>query len=197
MRRVLLGCGVAAPVLYFLTLIGASMTWPGYSHVTQYASELGSAAAPYPLLFNSGILLTGSLAVLGGAGVAAHFTGAGRVVSGVLAGAALAAWGAGMIFGGLHPMPDPLHNGFGLVFGVVLLPLFLMIALRGQAGPRTYALLALWLAAMIALLAVMFGVGGLVTTRNVGLWQRALALAMIPGIGVACLFLLRRQSPDR
>ena len=49
-----------------------------------------------------------------------------------------------------------------------------------------------WLAAMIAILAVMFGLGGLVTTANVGLWQRAMALAMIPGVGVSCLFLARR-----
>lgn len=192
MRRILLGCGAAASVLYFATLIGASLTWPGYSHVTQYASELGSADASYPAIFNFGILATGGLAVLGGLGLVWHFAAAGRLLSGVLAGIALAAWGVGMIFGGLHPMPDPLHNGYGLVFGVLLLPLTLMIALRGRAGVPTIALLLVWLAAMIAILAVMFGLGGLVTTANVGLWQRAMALAMIPGIGVSCLFLARR-----
>lgn len=192
MQKILLGCGAAASVLYFATLIGASLTWPGYSHVTQYASELGSAAAPHPAIFNLGILATGALAVLGGLGLVWHFAAAGRLVSGAFAGAALAAWGAGMIFGGLYPMPNPLHNGFGLVFGGLLLPVMLMIALRGRASGVVYALLGLWLAAMIATLAVMFGVGELVTSRNVGLWQRAFALALIPGIGVSCVFLARR-----
>lgn len=191
MRGILLNCGAAASALYFITLIAASLTWPGYSHVTQYASELGSAAAPHPLLFNAGIIATGALAMLGGGGLIAHFAGAGRPVSGALAGAALAAWGLGIVFGGLFPMPDPLHHGFGLVFALLLLPILLMITLRGAAGPMAYGLLALWLAAMFAILAIMFGVGGLVTTRNVGLWQRALALAMIPGIGFTCLWLRR------
>jgi len=192
MRKLLLACGAGASALYFATLIGASLTWPGYSHVTQYASELGSADAPYPALFNLGILATGGLAVLGGLGLAWHFGSRARIVSGALAGAALAAWGAGMIFGGLYPMPDPLHHGFGLVFGVLLLPVMLMIALRGRASVAAFALLILWLVAMIAILAVMFGLGGLVTSGNVGLWQRALALAMIPGIGVSCALLARR-----
>lgn len=192
MRRILLGCGVLASALYFATLIGASLSWPGYSHVTQYASELGGSEAPHPALFNLGILATGGLAVLGGLGLVAHFAARGRPASGALTGAALAAWGVGMLLGGLYPMPDPRHHGFGLVFGAVLLPVLLMLALRGRAGALAFAMLLVWLASMIAILAVMFGLGGLVTSANVGLWQRALALAMIPGIGVSCLLLARR-----
>lgn len=44
MRKILLECGAGAAVLYFATLIVVSLSWPGYSHVTQYASELGTAA---------------------------------------------------------------------------------------------------------------------------------------------------------
>lgn len=191
-RKILLGCGVGAAVLYFATLIVASLTWTGYSHVTQLASELGSAAAPYPWIFNYGILATGGLGALGGLGIAVHFATANRPFNGIFAGLALAAWGVGMVFGSLHPLPDPLHNGFGLVMGVVLLPIFLMIALRGAAGLGVFTLLALWLVAMVALLAIISGVGDLVTTKNVGLWQRGMALAMIPGIGIACGYLSRQ-----
>lgn len=186
MSRALLRAGIAAPVLYFLTVIVSSLTWPGYSHVTQYVSELGSAAAPYSTLFNAGIVATGLAGVLGGMGIAGTLRDAGRPWSGGLAGLALSAWGIGMIFGGAFPMPDPRHNGFGLVMGVTLLPVLLAVALRGRAGRGATLLLAVWFVATVALLTILFGVGGLVTRANVGLWQRALALAMIPGIGIAC-----------
>ncbi len=192
MRKILLGCGHGAAVLYFATVIAASLTWPGYSQVTQFASELGSAAAPYPWIFNVGTLATGGLGALGGLGMAVHFTTANRPWSGTFAGLTLAAWGVGMVWGSLHPLPDPSHDGFGLVMGAAVLPIFLMIALRGVAGRGIFALLVLWLVAMVALLTIISGVGGLVTANNVGRWQRGMALAMIPGLGVACGYLSRR-----
>ena len=69
MTRTMLEAGAGAALLYFLTVIVASLTWPGYSHVTQYASELGSAAAPHPEIFNIGITTTGALGVVGGLGL--------------------------------------------------------------------------------------------------------------------------------
>jgi hypothetical membrane protein len=39
-------------------LIAAS-TWPGYSHVTRYVSELGGPESPHPAIFNYGIVLMG------------------------------------------------------------------------------------------------------------------------------------------
>lgn len=192
MTRTLLRFGIAAPVLYFTTLIVASLTWPGYSHVTQYASELGSAAAPHPWIFNAGIVATGVAGLLGGVGLARALGVRGRRWSGRLAGVALSAWGVGMIFGGLYAMPDPRHNGYGLVMAATLLPLLVAIAVRGRSGRGFQLFLLAWFVATAALLAVMFGVGGLVTRANVGLWQRGLAVAMIPGIGVTAAALLRR-----
>ena len=43
-----------------------------------------------------------------------------------------------------------------------------------------------------ALILVMFGVGGLVRRANVGLWQRAYSLSVIPWIGVVAGLLMRR-----
>lgn len=185
-------CGATGAALYFISLIVASLTWPGYSHVRQYVSELGSAAAPFPMLFNIGILLTGALALVGALGMARHFQVQGRAISGAIASFGLACWGLGMLFGAWFPMPDPLHNGFGVVFGVLLLPPALLVALRGQRSAGLTTFLWLWLTAIVALLLVMFGVGGLVTSQNVGLWQRGFAVALIPGIGVVCWILARR-----
>lgn len=134
----------------------------------------------------------GALGVLGDLGIFLHFAMNGHWLSGFLAGAALSAWGAGIVFGGYYPMPNELHNGYGLALGGVFLPLLQMIALRGQASAGMYLFLTAWFAAAAGLLVVMFGVGELVTRANVGLWQRGFALALIPGIGIACSLLARR-----
>lgn len=194
--RYLLLAGVAAPVLYFGTLFAAAATWPGYSHATQYASELGSANAPYPWLFNAGILAAGLAGVAGALGILLFLVREQRAIAGVAAGLALSAWGVAMLFGGWFPMPDPRHNGFGLMLGVVALPPALMVGLRGRVGSAVYIFLAAWFTVTLALLAIMFGVGSLVSARNVGLWQRALAVAMIPGIGIMCGILAARAGRE-
>lgn len=190
-------CGAIAAGLYFATVVIASLTWPGYSHVTQYASELGSAAAPLPWLFNGGILLAGLFGVLGSVGLFRYFRAQGRPLAGGIAAVALACWAIGLLFGGWFPMPNPLHNGFGVMLGVVLLPPALLAALRGRRHARETAFLVAWMVLMYALLLVMFGVGALVATGNVGLWQRAFALTLIGGIGAACLMLRRRALQAR
>jgi hypothetical protein len=47
-------CDVAIPALYFGTLVVAAMLYPGYNHMAQFASELGSSSARYPIVFNAG-----------------------------------------------------------------------------------------------------------------------------------------------
>jgi hypothetical membrane protein len=39
--------------------------WPGTGQLRQYASELGSATAAWPAIFNTGIMLTGIAALAG------------------------------------------------------------------------------------------------------------------------------------
>lgn len=200
-RRLLL-LGIAVPILYFGTLFVAASTWPGYSHQTRYASELGGPEAPKPWVFNSGIAVLGIVCI----GAAFGFGRAlleitGRRVPSVLAGACLGLFAVSMLMGGLFPMPNPLHGGLGLVFALPLAPLFMALALRGVEGAtrlRTF----LWASAagMIVILAIMMGVGRLVTRQNVGAWQRINALAMFPWIGVAAWSLQRalaRSAPVR
>ena len=44
---------IAITALYYFGLFAGAATYPGYSHMTNYASELGAAAAPYPWLFTA------------------------------------------------------------------------------------------------------------------------------------------------
>jgi hypothetical membrane protein len=188
---------VAVPVLYGAAVVGTSLFWPGYSHVTRYASELGSAASPRPALFNRTIVAAGLCAMLAGAGFSLALRRLGqRALSAFLAGLAVFAWGAAFVMGGLFPMPDPRHGGFGLGLAVHLAPLFMLRALAGTPAPRLKAFLALVFVVSGALILIMFDVGGLHLVRraNVGLWQRAYALSSIAWIGVAAAWLMTRPG---
>jgi hypothetical membrane protein len=193
-ERPLLLAGILVPVLYYAALIGTSLLWPGYSHVTQYASELGSAESPRPELFNVTIVAAGVCAMLAAAGVflALRRLG-GRTAPAALAAAALFLWGVAFVMGGLFPMPDPRHGAFGLGLAMHLIPPFMLWALAGTPAPRLKAFLAVVSVVSTLLILVMFDVGGLHLVRraNVGLWQRAYSLSAIPWIGVAAAALRR------
>jgi hypothetical membrane protein len=197
LERKLLLAGLLVPVFYYAALIGASLTWPGYSHVTQYASELGSAAAPHPWMFNVPIIAGGVAATLAAAGVflASKRLGA-RPVPSFMAAAALFLWGVSMIMGGLFPMPNPLPSGFGLGLALPLAPLFLWWSLAPLRAPQLKLLLAVVFVLSMVLTLIMFDVGGLHLVRrsNVGLWQRAYSFTTIPWIGVLA-WMLRKETP--
>jgi hypothetical protein len=98
-----------------------------------------------------------------------------------------------MVMGGWFPMPDERHGGFGLVLAGPLVPLFTLLALRSvpKAGTIRVFLLVV-LVGQIVLLAIMFGVGELVTRDNVGIWQRVNSAFGIPWLAVIGLWLLFR-----
>jgi hypothetical protein len=197
-QRALLTSGTFVPILYFGVVLLAAALVPGYSHVSQYASELGMAESPSAGLFNGGILMTGLAAVFGAAGiyVAARSEGGRRVWS-ALAGIALGLFGVGLLFGALFPMPDPRHGGFGLGMGVHLAPVFLGLALRPVAGrERLVRYLFGTAALMLLMLLPMMGVGGIVTRANVGMFQRLYALLVFVWIGVASWALLTPPASD-
>jgi hypothetical protein len=199
MRKVLLTAIIAIPVLYYFALFVGAATYPGYSHVTRYASELGAAEAPYPWLFNDSIMIVGLCAILGGFGLA----GALRELSGrqfwaIAAGLALATWGVSMVLAGWFPMPDDRHGGYGLGFAGPPVPLFTRFALG--AVPRSSGIrifLAIIFIGSMLLFAIMMGVGGLVTSANVGIWQRINSGFGIPWLLVIGIWLMRYGSIER
>ncbi|WP_304168692.1 DUF998 domain-containing protein [Phenylobacterium aquaticum] len=191
MDRLLLKFGIAAPILYFATIIVCSLLNPGYSQVSQYVSELGAAGAQRPDIFATGIMAAGACAIIGGL---AFILGLRRKARGLilplLTGLSIVAWGVSMVLGGLHPMPDERHGAYGLGMAIQAAPLLMFLAISGRAdmtGLKTF-LLMVFLASG-ALLAAMMGVGHVVHVAQVGLWQRAYALASIPWIAVAALCL--------
>lgn len=189
----LLWAAFAVPVLYYGTLLVASQLYPGYSHTTQYASELGSSSAQYPVVFNIGIFVTGVAAILGGLGfyVALRSLAVGPMLAGLVA-LTVVLYGVGMLFGALFPMPDERHGGYGLGVAVQLSPWLMLIALRKVADLRALKmLLAVDAVANVVMFAIMMGAADLVTRANVGLFQRGYSLTVMPWMAIAAWSLLR------
>ena len=195
LRKLTLGALIAVPVCYYFGLLAGAATYPGYSHVTRYASELGAAGAPFPALFNFSIIACGLAALVGafGLGAALRERGGGGAWASA-ATIALGLWGAAMVTGGVFPMPDDRHGAFGLGLVAPLIPLFTLLALRPVPNTRGMKwFLALVFVASVILLAIMFGVGQLVTRHNVGLWQRVNTGVSSPWLAVLGWWLLTRD----
>ena len=193
-KRALLWAAAAVPFLYYGTLLLSAALYPGYNHVTQYASELGSSQALHPAVFNVGTILNGVAIIAAGLGVfhAAVAVGARRILA-LVAAVCLVLFGLGMILGGLFPMPDPRHGGFGVGMAIHIVPFVLAVALWNRPGLRGLAgFLLVNGIVMLGLFAIMMGVGSLVTRSNVGLFQRAYSLTVFPWVGITGYTLLRR-----
>lgn len=197
MKKILTAGLIAAPALYYFGLLAGAATYPGYDHATRYASELGAADAPYPILFNASIIACGVAALFGAAGLAMSLKAlSGRWGWAIATGVALALWGVSMIMGGMFPMPDERHGAFGLGLVAPLTPLFALLAL--WSAPKTSgmkAFLAFVFVGAAVVLAIMMGVGGLVRLDNVGLWQRVNSGFAIPWMAVLGVWLLARRAP--
>ncbi len=181
MRVWLLLAGVVAPVIYVALALGGPLLWPGYDPARQFVSELGMAQAPHHTAFNIALMATGGLTALFGLGLFLDLRrrGAGWISS-TLTGLTIALFGAGVVIGGLFPLPDPRHGAWNIGLAVQFAPLLALLALRKAAGlTGLKVFLGVLFVANNVVLAVLFGVGDLVNSDNLGLWQRAYGLMFI------------------
>lgn len=191
--QALLAAGIGVPVFWIGGQIAAMALNPGFDIAAQQPSELGCCNARFPIVANIGFLATGVCAVLGGAGLSIGLRKlGGNMVLGALAGLGMILFGVAMTMSGLFPLPDPLHYGFGLFPAGLLAPLFGALALKGGGAARWIVLASFALSAV--LVALMFGVGGVVNENNLGYFSRAVALVAFPTIALLCWIVLRRLS---
>ncbi|MDZ4692079.1 DUF998 domain-containing protein [Terricaulis sp.] len=193
MVRIFLIAGIAVPIVYFASQVAAMALNPGFDIATQQPSELGCCGAQLPLIANAGFLLTGVFAIAGGVGLSLGLRKlGGNAILAALAGLGMILFGIAMTMSGLFPLPDPLHYGFGLFPAGLLAPLFGALALKDGGGVRWIVLAAF--AASAVLVALMFGVGGVVTESNLGYFSRAVALVAFPAMGLLCWHVRRRLA---
>ena len=196
MQRLGLWCGVLVPLLYFSTQLVASQFYPGYSFVTQTASELGSDRSARPAVLNSGAILTGCAAVIAAFAFlpALHLQGTNRPMA-ILTTFAMISMGAGAIWAGVFSLPDPRHNPKLIGAGAFLMPLFLALsAVRWRDAPTLRRYLWANFALFILLIPVMSGATPVDVVRYRGLLQRIAAGVLYIPVGVVAASMLRLQS---
>ena len=193
-ERIWLWGGVSIPFIYYGNVAISALFYPGYSHLTQYVSELGGPDAARPEIFNVTTIVLGVVGLLAGIGLGSAAARAGSRILPWCIGIAVSLFGVSLVFGGLFPMPDPRHNGFALGLAIPVAPLLLAIALRRERRlrPLTLFLVGTFVVS-VGLFLIMSGRGGLVTRENVGLFQRLFTLTVFPWIGIASFVLLKTR----
>jgi hypothetical membrane protein len=195
-RRFLLRIGIAAPILAYVSVGVAALTWPGFDHATQYISELGGEAAPHPAIFNVGVLVSGVGAGVAGIGfgLSVLALGGARISAAIIA-LCFGLAGVGLVLSSLYPWPDPRHLAINLGLGIQLAPLAMVWALRRIEDMGRLRIFLLAVFAVMAVLTVLTKhliFKGLVNDDNVGWWERAFAIVLVGWTGIAAYALERR-----
>lgn len=181
LASLLLRIGALAPLILYGVIVAGGLMTPDYNHMTQAIGELGQAGASTAKMFNYGLMASGGAMVVGALGLLLGLPrlGRGLVMPGLTA-VAIALFGASFILGGLHPMPDPMHEAYNLMYAGIAAPLLAFLAMGDRSelsGARTMAVLGFLVSAVV--LAIIMNVGGfnLVQKAQAGLWERGLLLA--------------------
>ena len=195
-RRILLRIGVYAPVFAFAAVLLAVAAYPGFDHARQYLSDLGSAKARVPQIFNTGVAISGVGAIAAGFGFgfAMLALGGSRIAAGMTA-FSFALAGIGMMLASYYVSPDPRHQAINLGLGIQIAPLMLIWGLwRIDDMARLRRFLATVFVAMAVLTVITKHLvfKGMVNDANVGWWERAFAVVLVGWTGVAAFVLERR-----
>lgn len=193
--RGLLVVGVIAPALALASVLLAVALYPDFNHARQYLSELGGETAPYPGVFNLGVLIAGVLTGVAGLGFGlAIRLLTGSIVSAVLVSLLFVVAAIGLVMSSLYPWPDPRHLAINLGLGIQLAPVFLLFALRDAPDMPHLKRFLIGVFVVMAALTIMtkhLVFPGTVNDFNVGYWERAFAIALVGWVGVAAWLLYR------
>jgi glucans biosynthesis protein C len=199
-RRLMLACGMAAPLLALASTLAAMAAYPHFNPARQYLSELGGAAASQPLIFNAGVFVAGAMATLAGVGFGlaiAALTRARAVAA--LTAAVFALAGYGLMQAAIYHWPDKRHLAINLALGIQLAPLLLLWGLwprRDLRGLKAFLAAAFVAMAILTVLTKHLILPTLVNDDNVGWWERGYAIILVGWVGVAAYLLERRLRYD-
>jgi hypothetical membrane protein len=168
--RALLLAGLAAPIVLIVAIVAAGDSEPGYSHVSQFVSELGAVGAAHQNPFNyGGLFFSGLLTVLFALGMylqvkpRAWFVassllvavaGIGRLVAGVFP------CDAGCAIGNMsNTATVHVVAGFFALTSGATAPLLLAVGLRRRGQNRLFWVSAGLGCSSLILVTVLFGLG--------------------------------------
>ena len=149
LRKTLLSCGTAAPVLYIITaIIGAALRPNDYSHIVNAISELLSNGAPnkaiLDIIFNiyNALLL---VFALGAYSAVKKFPRISRVSMGILIGIQVVSFSWGFFpmdpLGAEATFAGTMHNVLGgvVAMATIVMPLLMGLGVRKLGGFNRYA----------------------------------------------------------
>jgi hypothetical protein len=166
LRKILLCCGIAAPVLYVVTVIVGAAVRSDYSHIVNAISELISNGAPnkavLDVIFNFYNALLLAFAI-GGFIALKNVHRLCRVAMGIFIGIQILAFSWGFFpmdpLGSAPTFAGTMHNVLGgvVALATILMPLLMGLGLRGLDNFRGYALFS-WIASALIFVAGLTGV---------------------------------------
>jgi hypothetical protein len=159
LRKILVSCGIAAPVLYIVTaIVGAALRPDNYSHVVNAISELLSNGAPnkavLDVVFNiyNALLLTFAIGAYSALKNMPRIT---RVAMGILIGIQVLSFSWG--FFPMDPLGEEttfagtMHNVLGgvVALATIIMPLLMGLGVRHLDGFNRYAVYSFVASAII------------------------------------------------
>jgi hypothetical protein len=200
LRKALLTCGIAAPLLYIAMVALVPLRWEAYSSASQTVSELSAIGAPTrPLWVSLGLLYTLLLAAFGwGIWTSTGGNRRLRVVGGLI----LATGVLGLLWPPMHlrgaevTLTDTLHIVWTMASGLLTLLAMGFAAAAIEKGFRGYSIVSMVL---------LLGFGALTSvdapriqanlpTLWIGVWERIDIGVWMLWLLVLAVVLLRRQS---
>ena len=178
--------GLIGAITYPIFILAASTQFPGYSHISEYISNLGAVGQPSALIMNIGFIVTGILIILFGFSTINHFK---KDWKGLLGSLFIIFEGFSDISSGIFScepgcnatnptMSEMIHNSLGPVaYPLFALGIFLWaFRFRKQENWNSF-----WKYTLVfAITGIIFLVLFIMTidTPTVGLWQRLLTANM-------------------
>jgi hypothetical membrane protein len=207
LRTALLGCGIAASLLYAAMLVFVPMAWPGYSSASRTISELSAIDAPTRPLWTAVGIAWAVLYAAFGVGVWRSARGSrGLRVAGVVI---VVAAVVGLFWPPMHQrevlaaggksLTDTLHIAWTMMNGVLTLA---AMAFAAAALGRRFRLYTI--GTIVVLLAAGAWTGTYASrieanlpTPGAGVWERVNVGAWLLWVAVLAVVLLRRRPNGR
>lgn len=204
-RGFLIGCGVAAPLVYLGTVVLGGIITPDYSHAAQAISELIAAGAPRKALLDALFILYNGLVIAFGIGMSVSLRGNGRraTLAGALTLTALGVFGVVMTL--FFPMdlrgtPMTLTGTVHIVLAGAMSFLSILTILASGIGFRAIPKLASLRPYSLATVLVVLVTGGLAAagaaseSPHMGVYERLTIGAFLQWILVVALRVIAMDS---
>ena len=160
-------CGIAAPIVFAISVTVGGFIYQGYSHATQAVSELGGVEAQYPLLQNTTFFVIGVLFIAFAFGLHRGIVGGrGSILGPVLVGVFGVSSGLANAFLPCDPgcefqsLTGTMHNLTGLGGFIAAIAGIFVISRRLKGDPRWHSLYRFsWITGVAALVCLLLWIG--------------------------------------